>query len=75
MDAKTRPLAVGLLIVGLLGWTGAARGQDLSVHGWVYSLLDGCVRELGMDADSNEQLARAYDRALAGLGTPHGPVP
>ncbi len=35
MDAKTRPLAVGLLIAGLLiagllGWAGAARGQDLS---------------------------------------------
>jgi carbonic anhydrase len=52
-----------------------ARGQELSVHGWVYSLLDGCVRELGMDADSNEQLARAYGRALAGLGKPHGAVP
>ena len=29
-----------------------ARGQALTVHGWVYSLQDGRVRELGMDVDS-----------------------
>ncbi|HEY0662610.1 MAG TPA: carbonate dehydratase [Lysobacter sp.] len=44
-----------------------ARGQKLSVHGWVYSLLDGRVRKLGMDVDSAEQLAPAYDRALEQL--------
>jgi carbonic anhydrase len=44
-----------------------ARGQTLSVHGWVYSLLDGRVRELGMDVDSADQLQPAYDRALARL--------
>jgi carbonic anhydrase len=37
------------------------------VHGWVYSLLDGRVRELGMDVDSADQLQPAYDRALARL--------
>ena len=44
-----------------------ARGQKLSVHGWVYSLLDGRVRELGMDVDSAEQLQPAYQRALERL--------
>jgi carbonic anhydrase len=44
-----------------------ARGQTLSVHGWVYSLLDGRVRELGMDVDSADQLQPAYERALARL--------
>lgn len=44
-----------------------ARGQSLSVHGWVYSLLDGRVRELGMDVDGPDQLAAAYERALARL--------
>src|SRR5688500_12879544 len=39
-----------------------ARGQKLSVHGWVYSLLDGRVRELGMDVDSPESLDAAYGR-------------
>jgi carbonic anhydrase len=44
-----------------------ARGQALSVHGWVYSLHDGHVRELGMDADSPESLKPAYENALARL--------
>ena len=44
-----------------------ARRQKLSVHGWVYSLLDGRVRELGMDVDSAEQLQPAYQRALERL--------
>ena len=49
-----------------------ARGQKLSVHGWVYSLLDGRVRELGMDVDSAEQLEPAYQRALARLSIARG---
>jgi len=49
-----------------------ARGQKLSVHGWVYSLLDGRVRELGMDVDSAEQLQPAYERALARLSIDGG---
>ena len=44
-----------------------ARGQSLSVHGWVYSLLDGRVRELGMDVSSSDELAPAYERALSRL--------
>ena len=41
-----------------------ARGQKLSVHGWVYSLLDGRVRELGMGVDGNEELPVAYQMAM-----------
>ena len=41
-----------------------ARGQSLTVHGWVYSLHDGRVRELGMDVDSPESLESAYLHAL-----------
>jgi carbonic anhydrase len=44
-----------------------ARGQPLSVHGWVYSLLDGRVRELGLDIGSLEELAPAYAHALTRL--------
>lgn len=42
-----------------------ARGQKLSVHAWVYSLLDGRVRELGMGVDSPEELPLAYDLAMS----------
>jgi carbonic anhydrase len=44
-----------------------ARGQPLSVHGWVYSLLDGRVRNMGMDVSSPEDLPVAYETALARL--------
>ncbi len=44
-----------------------ARGQTVSVHGWVYSLRDGRVRELGMDVDSAEALEPAYKKAVARL--------
>src|SRR3546814_6296070 len=40
-----------------------ARGQKLSVHGWVYSLHDGRVRELGMDVDSPAVLDTVYRAA------------
>ena len=45
-----------------------ARGQQLAVHGWVYSLADGRVRELGMDVDSPETLEANYTWAVAGVG-------
>ena len=47
-----------------------ARGQALSVHGWVYSLLDGRVRELGMDVSSAAELDGVYESALARAGAP-----
>jgi carbonic anhydrase len=49
-----------------------ARGQKLAVHGWVYSLQDGKVRELGMDVDSPDALDPAYRKALAGLRARRG---
>ena len=48
-----------------------SRGQELSVHGWVYSLLDGRVRQLGMDISGRDDLPAAYAAALLrGTGTP-----
>jgi len=41
------------------------RGQDVSVHGWVYTLRDGKVHDLGMDVAGVEQLAPGYAGALA----------
>ncbi len=43
------------------------RGQELAVHGWVYGLSDGLVRDLGFNAGSMEELAAVYASALAGL--------
>ena len=45
-----------------------ARGQMLSLHGWIYGLHDGVVRQLGLDVDSPRELAQQYPAAIAGLG-------
>ncbi len=35
------------------------RGQDLAIHGWVYSLQDGLVRHLGISVASQHELDEA----------------
>lgn len=44
-----------------------ARGQQLAIHGWVYSLKDGKVRELGMDVDAPDTLEAVYAWAVSGV--------
>lgn len=36
------------------------RGQELVVHGWIYGLEDGLLRDLGISIDCTEGLAAAY---------------
>jgi carbonic anhydrase len=36
------------------------RGQKLTVHGWIYSLRDGLLRDLGMSIDAAEQIPPEY---------------
>ncbi|NOT89896.1 MAG: carbonate dehydratase [Lysobacter sp.] len=45
-----------------------ARDQPLTVHGWIYGLHDGKVRQLGLDASSPTELAEQYPAAVAALG-------
>ena len=40
------------------------RGQDLTVHGWVYGLKDGIVRDLKMSIDAHDQAHTAYCQAV-----------
>jgi carbonic anhydrase len=49
------------------------RGQALTVHGWVYSLENGLVNDLGIEVTSHTQLAERYAQALQQLRTadPH----
>ena len=42
-----------------------ARGQALAVHGWVYTLKDGRVHDLGLDVSASDQLEAQYAAALA----------
>ncbi len=41
------------------------RGQELTVHGWIYGLQDGLLSELGMSIQSPEMLAPHLERSLA----------
>jgi carbonic anhydrase len=43
------------------------RGQPLTVHGWIYGLHDGLVRDLDTTVRRPEQAAPAYQAALAAL--------
>ena len=42
-----------------------ARGQKLAVHGWVYDLRDGLLRDLVSSITATEQLASCAEAALA----------
>jgi len=44
-----------------------ARGQPLAIHGWVYALGDGEVRELGMNVAKYEDIGPAYESAIADI--------
>lgn len=37
-----------------------ARGQELVVHGWIYSVRDGLLRDLELTVNSPDQVAEAY---------------
>jgi carbonic anhydrase len=43
------------------------REQDLSVHGWIYGMRDGLLRDLRTSAQSNESARTAYLNAVATL--------
>ena len=45
-------------------------GQDLTVHGWIYGLHDGLIRDLGMAVTSWKEVERAHRKAVASLGKP-----
>ena len=44
-----------------------ARGQELCVHGWIYGLHDGLLRDLGVTITAAADADAAYEGALASL--------
>ncbi len=50
-----------------------SRGQTLSVHGWIYGLDDGRMRDLEISVCANDGLPPAYERAIAALAKKHTP--
>jgi carbonic anhydrase len=45
------------------------RGQPLTVHGWIYGLKDGLMRDLGFTIHRPQDVADRYEAALAALNT------
>jgi carbonic anhydrase len=44
------------------------RGQQLSIHGWIYGLDDGLLRDLKVSAAGASELELAYREAVAAIG-------
>ncbi|MNI89859.1 Carbonic anhydrase 2 [compost metagenome] len=43
------------------------RGQKVTLHGWVYGILDGRLRNLDVDATSRETLEQRYRQGVSAL--------
>lgn len=43
------------------------RGQELTVHGWIYGLKDGLLRDLNISVGAFDETLAAYDAALPAL--------
>jgi carbonic anhydrase len=41
-----------------------ARRQRVAVHGWIYGLSDGRLRDLGFAATRHDEVEAAYERAV-----------
>ena len=46
-----------------------ARGQSLTVHGWVYGLRDGLIRDLGATASNPDEATSAYKGAIDAINS------
>ena len=46
-----------------------ARGQALAVHGWIYKLTDGLLRDLNMCVTAEAEVAGCHESALARAAT------
>ena len=44
-----------------------ARGQDVTVHGWIYDIRDGLLRDLHVSAANGEEFDAAYRASLTTL--------
>ena len=43
------------------------RKQKLSIHGWVYGLKDGLVRDLNFSVSSNLEVKEKYSSAISSI--------
>jgi carbonic anhydrase len=43
------------------------RKQELAVHGWIYGLSDGLLRDLKICITNQNELAKVYETAVAAV--------
>jgi len=48
------------------------RGQELVVHGWFYTLVDGLLEDLGMTVSGPAEMMASYGHALASVHERYG---
>lgn len=58
-------LNVGRTTIVQNAWS---RGQELAVHGWIYGIEDGLLRDLGMCITNQAELMAAYEKAVRASG-------
>ncbi len=51
------------------------RGQELAVHGWIYGLADGLLRDLGISVTNPQELLTAYHNAVNDVRLPRAATP
>jgi carbonic anhydrase len=66
LNVIEQTLNVGKTTVVRDAW---ARGQSLAVHGWIYNVGDGLLRDLGLCLVGDAGLTERYEAAIAA----HGP--
>lgn len=49
------------------------RDQELAVHGWIYGLTDGLLRDLNIRITNQDELATVYVNAVAAAARPETP--
>ena len=46
------------------------RGQELAVHGWIYGLQNGLLRDLQISVQAPAEILPAYNKAISALTSP-----
>lgn len=61
LNVVEQVINVGETTIVLDAWN---RGQELSIHGWIYGLKDGLIRDLGISVDRPEELNGLRDKFI-----------
>ena len=46
-----------------------SRGQNVTIHGWVYGVHDGLLKDLVLSVMANDGLDGFYKKAIAGIAS------